>query len=703
MQGAASAEDACGLRAIVCRMPLGCPAWLIALAVQTPEGQPALGPACAVRILNEAPIGRTHVVVTTLPFARGEIRLPAAGPKAVPRVVRVSCAMAGTATEVPAVISSSWPDGTIAWLHAHVKTDVPARGSARAVLRPILDAEGRALPCDPPATASPIPADLPIWTEVEDPWGRIAVARLRGDPEAGPGGVLSDSGLIRDRRFCARHRLEDGSPFLGLRAYLRTFAGERLAELTLLLDDESLGLGPVRFRSFRLVVADDRLRTLPLFATENRLSKPVPREGGGYVQPLLGPSSSLYLGDGTAKAFRFHLYLDDPSVTDGERDAAAWAPIRMVAVPELERVRATGAFGPHGGPAPLATGEPDFSARALLQWTNNPDFGPFSCFGDPGSPSGVARCGDSALHEIVRHPSFALFRPAEGMILQHTLRPTPGRKPGQPRETEAYRSGIPAASMAVPHGIPPPDYEHFSALLLHDWYWLTGDPLARDELARLGRGLRALLSALPFTTSRGEGCCLQSGALIARATGDRELLGLLVRRAREKILPTLAGGSARVCVAQPPLPAALGDEPFDAPWQMALLVRGLHALYLASGEEDLARGVVDAAHVIAGPGWVEGEGPKVFVSAVDPGRYTMPADRETAEGMSRIILGALVLAREIAREQKDSRLGLLERRISSLEEALRRDRASPQEIAARRSNPWMQVALDRAKAGGTGQ
>src|SRR6185436_1422558 len=98
------------------------------------------------------------------------------------------------------------------------------------------------------------------------------------------------------------------------------------------------------------------------------------------------------------------------------------------------------------------------------------------------------RNGPCALHNLVRWPAPVLWPCAEGMVLQQTLRPAAGRNPRQPVDLAAYRQGLGPMSQYAPHGFTAPDYEHFSVTLLYDWWWLTADPFARDELARLGRG-----------------------------------------------------------------------------------------------------------------------------------------------------------------------------------------------------------------------
>ncbi|HLQ37509.1 MAG TPA: hypothetical protein VK348_06895, partial [Planctomycetota bacterium] len=509
------------------------------LAFTTAAQQPV---ATAVTVRNTAPVARTSTVLASVPFATGE--LPCAVGTTRRSVLRALVRDRQGEREVPAVPLAFWRDGSVCVLQAHVRLQIPALGTCTLEVKPRLDADGRAQPAAPAPHRPLLPASLPLWTELTDPWGRIGVARLEPDATAGPDGVLSDSGAVQVRRFRSRHRLVDGpaagAPSLGLRAYLVTFDGERRGELTLLLDNCELSggdLGPCRFRSYAVCTSDDHLRFLPAFAAEQRLPPPSPRQGGGFHQWLLAPDDGHYLGDQTAKAFRLHLFADAAAVDDDERAAARWAEQRLVAFPELQRVRATGAFGAHGGPAPIAVEERSAEGELLQAWRAGAWFGPYGGFGDPqdAAVQGHARNGDAALHTVLRWRSAELLHAAEGMLLQQPLRPTSGRAPALPIAGAPYRQGLGPIAVHAPHGFTAVDYEHFSALLLYDYYWLCGDPLALDELARLGRGLRAELAALPFKTSRGEGWCMQSGALIARATGDRALAEWLQQRFEQQI------------------------------------------------------------------------------------------------------------------------------------------------------------------------
>ena len=676
------------------------------LAVLAPQ-EPAHTAPCKVTVVNPTPVVRSAVVTASVPFARGELPCAPAADGREP-VLAVTVGEGAAAVPAPAAVLVRWPDGSVAVLQAHFRTTVDPMASHAVVVRAQLGEQGLARPALEVETlrqphASGLHQTLPLHTELVDPWGRTFTAALVPDPAAGPDGVELDTGLVRTRRFRSLHALPDGSTLLGLRAWLTTFDGEPRGELTLLLDNAELPgptLGPVRFGSFSLVVDAPDLAAYPLFAREQLLVEPTLLGDRGFRQPLLGPGRSLHLGDGTAKAFRFQLRRMD-AAADGEAPAvdppAVWEAVRLHAFADLDRVRATRAFGIHGGPSPRTESEPDASGERWSVWRARARTGPFGSFGDPqdAAAGGTPRNGDSMLHEVLRWQSPRLAEAAEAMVLQHPLRPTPTVAQRPMALAEEWRRGLGVLARAAPHGFVAEDYEHFSVLLLYDWYWLTGDPLARAELARLGRGLLAVLPAQPLRTSRGEGWCLQSGALVARATGDRALEQRVLDHALQVTLPMLFRDGGQVPIAQPPHPHAFADQPWDAPWQMAALVRGLAALHAQTGNESVRAAVLRVADAMARTCWREGEGPCHFVSALDASRYTMATDAGTQRLVHRMVSGAFTIAAELA---EGDAAELLRRRADWLELRLLPAGSSPRTRAAAGSDPWLQVLLDRSAA-----
>jgi len=662
-------------------------------------------PGVPVDLVNPATVARTGTVLASLPLPRGALRGGAPGALLAVDVAAERDGKMVTVDTAPAVPLLRWPDGSIALLQAALAVPVAPRATVRVVATPRVGADGAAAPLLATAHRALLPWPLPLWTELLDPWGRVYRADLVPDPTAGPDGVLLDCGRARIVRFRSPHRVVGGDfagrPLLDLRAYLLTFDGERRAELTLVLDGQepSAGpLGPVRIGGFRMCTGDDALRFVPAFAGENWLPPPRRRPDGGCVQWLLVPEQDLYLGDGTAKVFRLHLFADGPDVDAGQRDAAAWAPLRTVAFADLDRVRSSRCFGACGGPAPRNNGDLGDAGRQLELWRLGTVFAPWSGFGDPEDArrSGLLRQGDSLLHNVLRWRSPALLDAAEGMVLQHGLRPSGGRAVRLPADTAPLRQGLPQRAIEAPHGWWPIDYEHCSAHLLFEYYWLTGDPWARDELARVGRSVVAMLAAVPFMTSRGEGSCLLAGTLCARATGDAALLARLVDHALQRITPSLAPPESAAALPQPAHPLVLGgDTAFDAPSQMAQLVRGLAALHLATDDARLLPLIARVADAMAGAAWLEGQGPKTFVSSEDVGRYTMAASPEDRSGADRTVIGALVLAAELAGDPATA-VRLNGRADFLLDRDLPADAGLPARLQAA-ANPWLQIAFDRRR------
>lgn len=679
---------------------------LVALALLAlPAVAQSSAASARVRVANVAAAEQDRVVVASVPFSRGALTLPAAQSLCAVEAVEVDAATSQPIEGAPLSGIGSpmlrWPDGSVALLSAQWRMRIAAASSRSFVVRALPVAEGAQFAPTPHRSA--LPDALPIWTELVDPWGRQLRAELVPDAAAGKDGVVADTGIVRVRRFRSTHRIVDGpdagKPLLELVAHLVTFDGDRRAELTLVLDNREPrdgALGLVRFSSFRVCIGDPQLRFLPAFARENLLPPPESRDDKVVVQDLL-PAAGHYLGDGTAKAFRLHLWLDDDALDHAARDAAVWGPVRLEAFADVDDVRKSGAWGAFGGPAPVFGSDRGDDRRQLLMWLERSRLGPYGGFGDPEDArlGGAPRHGDSLLHNVVRWRSGALLAVAEGMALQHTLRPTGGRAPRAPEATKAYRQGIQAHALEAPHGWARIDYEHVSASLLFDYWWLTNDVFAREELARIGASVRAMLKSPKFRTGRGEGRCLEAGALAAMATGDAALLADLVAHAKGTLAPALRTGSACV-LPQPPHPFVLdGRDAFDTTSQMAALLRGLAALHRASGDAELLPTVAAIADAMAGPAWLEGEGPKTIVSASEPGRYSMAASPEDRSGSDRTLIGAFVLAADLVDDagKKD----LWRRRAAFLLDREIQASAALSDQLMASANPWLQVALDRRK------
>lgn len=641
-----------------------------------------------------------------IPWPRGLLRaLPA---------VRVADDVA------PVVVTMRWPDGTVKLAHADVRFDAEPGITILPVVPVSAESDHAGVGVEGLAAAqerSVFGDRLPLVAELEDPFGRLHVAELR--LEAPDPALSTDRLLVRPIAVAplVRDVVEtpaSGGPtqrveevLLACRGYLVETLGARRAVLTLVLDNDPPDAAPervvgaVRLRSFALRSTDPRLLALPRERETQGLPPPAITLQRTFRQVLLRPGPGHYLADRTAKAFRIDLFLDGDEVDDATRDAARLAvEAPLFVLPELDWTRHTGAFGAHGGPAPVGEVElgrrPGVALAGVLRSGVPFATGVYGAFGDAADAAaqGTPRNGTSALHNLLRWRSRALARLAEAAVLQQLLRPTPGLPARAPRSTGPFRSGLSARVLSRPHGFTVLDYEHFSVDLPFDWYWLTADPIARDELVRATRHLPEILAAVPFRTARGEGWCLQAAVLAAVATGDVGLLRPVLERLRAEVLPRLGGGPDEpkpwtAVLPQPGDVRVLGaDEPFDAPWQMAALVLGLHAAWRVDGGDDLRDALLAVAGSIVDRGFVEGVGPKCFVAARDAAVFAYPVGTVPTEGTGWMVVPALAVADEVV----GSATG--DSRFAKTAEFLVRKNLDAHG-AALHGNPWFQVFLDR--------
>lgn len=613
---------------------------LVVLAAAVPQA-----PTPAVRVSNPATVERAEAVRFSMPWPRGRLRtgdqLQVAG-RAAPWVPLVR-----------------WADGSVAVAQVHGFVRLDARAEAVLPLELV--------PPDPDAVA-PAPAGdfafpdrLPLEVVLADPWGREFVTRFQPDP-AGAVDAAHSSELLRVRRFrgLLARRAEDGAieTWFAVQAWLVEPRGAGRAELTLALDNEPRPgepvLGPARFASVELRVLDPAVLVHVLHRGALAIPAPVREPDGTTRVTLLRSSAAAYLGDRTSKAFRIDLLR--PSGDPAAVRLAVEQPI--VALPALDWVRATGAFGVHGGPAPTGAERLAELHAAVRPWWVSRDAGPFGSFGLPRDlqRSGVEGLPPSALHDVVRSAGRgSRLGIARLAVLQQGLRPTAGTTARTPEATAGLRRGLSSELVARPHGYTPLDYEHFMVDLPFDVWWLTGEPFALHELERAGRTLLPVLRTPAFRTSRGEGACLRAGVAIARATGRRELVTALLEHVHEVVLPLLGDDEVATrahAIAQPPHPAALGPlHPFDVPWQMSLLVHGLHALWSETQDAEVRDAAVLVARRMAGACWIEGSGLAGFVSATDATVRSLPLG--DGSGAVGVAIGAFVLAAEMAASPAD--------------------------------------------------
>ncbi|MGA0867751.1 MAG: hypothetical protein ACO3UM_02385, partial [Planctomycetota bacterium] len=520
------------------------------------------------------------------------------------------------------------------------------------------ETEWEVVPVEGQAEAAPRAAPAPLDVELEDAFGRVFTARFVAveDARASRSGVRTGA-----YRGLLTRATDDGREALCAVWMAVTECDlPRRTEVHLVLENDPLPgepvVGTVRFRRLTVRSTDPAQE---LFARHGTLLAMARRQG--RTLDLVGPSEAIYLGDRTRKAFLVELVPAD----DGSGQASL-PPIE--AWPDAQWVRHTAAYGLHGGPGPAALRSE--TVRPPAPFWQRLDGGPVGALMAPRDLTHTAfGWPPSTLHPLVGRGLDRELEEARATVLQGGLRPPPLLAARAPVDTDYERQGLTPAALLRPHGYVAFDYEHVTADLPFEVHWWTADPFARAELVRLALAVPGLLATPAFRTSRGEGACLRAGVAAARAIGDGRLLARLVAHVADVLEPVIGDEDPRRAhaIAQPPDVRALGPRhPFDAPWQMGLLVHGLHALWLATGD-DLTRTLATrVARRMAGPCWSAEEGLAGFVSAVDPNvRAASPTGDRGAQG---IAVGAFVLAAEMA-EEEELRALLLDRARRMAEDA----------------------------------
>ena len=132
------------------------------------------------------------------------------------------------------------------------------------------------------------------------------------------------------------------------------------------------------------------------------------------------------------------------------------------------------------------------------------------------------------------------------------------------------------------------DHDHWSTDLLFDYWSVTGDEWAKEELRQLGESLKGLMRLRNYGTSfvqsaRAEGWTMQSFVQIYLATGDPNIRAYALRRVHEVVNPgRQSSHPSRALTFQGNYPGTLfggNTHRFFMPWQHGPVLYGYLAAY----------------------------------------------------------------------------------------------------------------------------
>jgi len=463
----------------------------------------------------------------------------------------------------------------------------------------------------------------------------------------GEGEVLDTSALVETRRYRTYHEAVSqvgiGRDYLTSTFYVTEFRDMPFVVVDWVVGNDYLGadevppgntdpnlvaLGDADVRSAHFIYkgATD---CLPYRPETESIDEPITLSNGNYT--ALRVMNNTYISDAQTRRYRFVLRFEPagaaPADLERWRDTATGIvekPIFPLA--SHQAWEETAAAGLIGGPI---AGPSDANERARNEYNSWEGYQWFDTWGNRSDPKSTAQTGTPRNHPLspelahaIQGQHHRLLEKLEQMAWAQAMRPyhlwqlevgaeeqiclwdgipmliVPGEHLGRKvlRDNDPYpeyRSL--SAGQSEAHGWHHFDHEHWSTDLLFDYWTISGDEWAKEELRQLGQSLKGLMRLQYYYTqdiqsARAEGWCMQGWAQVYQATQDESIKDYAMRRLneivdvqREKDHPSRAMKfKGNYAGTQWPL-----SHEFFMPWQHGAVLYGFLGAYLTFEEPKL--------------------------------------------------------------------------------------------------------------------
>lgn len=524
-------------------------------------------------VQNDGDRARTETILASVPFPeRGYANLDHVG-------------VSGHQTAWQ--VLQRWADGTVRMAQAQF-TDVlsPFEHKTYTVVRDVQPLRGSFEPND---WVAQLGSNLQIGAQVKDTF-QVA---YRGFAE-GAGELLQETPLLQVRRFRSYHRAASGGigrDYLSSTFYVAAFRDQPFLQVDWVLGNDYLGaddpsgstdpnlypLGTIDVAEARFLVKGASM-AMAYRPVEEQIAGPEQQGDGFTAFPVM---QNTYLDDAQTRRYRFLLYFEHPNagneVAQRWRDAGLMrlqAPLFPLAT--LQTWQETGGAGLLGGPI---DGPHDATARAEGEYGSWAGANQFGTWGGHGDVLRTGTTGTPRNHPLspelahaIQGQHHRLLQKLEQMAWIQAVRPYHlwGLEVGDEQDLllwdgvpiypgsrdlsgeslgrralwrndpySAYRT-LTQSGSARAHGWDHFDHEHWSSDLLFDYWSISGDAWAKEELRQLGQSLKGVMRVRRYTTAhmqavRAEGWTMQGFAQSYLATGDAALKDYALRRLRENI------------------------------------------------------------------------------------------------------------------------------------------------------------------------
>jgi hypothetical protein len=413
----------------------------------------------------------------------------------------------------------------------------------------------------------------------------------------GAGEVLTETPIHRVARHRAYHLAASGGigrDYLTSTFYVQEFRDVPVVVVDWVLGNDYLGsdnpggatdrnlfaLGGVDVNEARFLVGGTGVTALPFRPSQNAIE--AGQSAGGGLTGFRVMQGD-WIGDGQTRRYRFVLPVIHPNATVGDSqrwNATAQAMVTMPQYPLATHAswNTTGSLGLLGGPI---AGPGDSWARAEGEYQTfwgSTFFGTWGSRGDPmptgttGTPRNhpmspelahAVQAGHARLLSVLEEKAWIqAARPyhlfgltvgdEEQLFLYDGVPMFPGSRDlsheSLGRRTIVNNDPYPAYRTRTQtgfnhaHGWEHFDHEHWSTDLLFDYWTISGDCWAQEELRQLGQTLKSVMRVTTYATQyiqavRAEGWTMQSFVQCSLATGDQELKDYALRRVHDNVDP----------------------------------------------------------------------------------------------------------------------------------------------------------------------
>jgi hypothetical protein len=573
----------------------------------------------AFKVVNYAATPRTETVRASVPFPEGMV---------------TDLARVGVRGTLCAWLPmQTWPDGTVRVAQAQFTEDfAPGETKSYEVGRDVGTLQGGFEPNEWIATLG---QTIELGARVTDTFGKRYEASVRLG-----GRVVQETYLIRVTHQRVYHRCLDGPgigrDYLTSQFYVTEYRDMPFVVVDWILGNDYLGvdapngdpdpnlypLGGVDVNRAQFLARGDS-ETQPYLPDLHAITGPEFVDGWTAFTVLTDDT----IGDAQTRRYRFLVRVEHQNATDDVK--AKWRSTfasavtdELFALADLDTWQKTEALNLHGGPI---KGPTDSATRAVgdyTRWRNTNHFGAWGSFGDvkfsgtTGTPRNTPASEDLVhaiqgdyprLLLVLQQKAWAqaqrdyhvhgLQVAADQQILLWDMPPIyPGSR-DLSRESLGrralwrndpylpYRSRVPLSSNRA-HGWNYYDHEHWTTDLLFDYWSVTGDAWAKDEIAHLGQCLRGLMRLSHYATRfiqsvRAEGWTMAGFVQTYLATGDAAIKSYALRRIHEVTDPQRMSSHPSKCFTAQGNYAGTrfpGNHKFYMPWQHGAVLYG----YLAA-------------------------------------------------------------------------------------------------------------------------